>query len=289
MEYPVPLALAAPVHAPPAGPGWISEPKYDGHRTALWRTEDTVILQSRSGRTVTPVWMDIALAGMDLPASTVLDGEICIYLDGRLDFSAVQARAASTPARARLLEEQHPASYAVFDLLRHPVHGDVRQRPWRERRVLLEEIVAPLGPPIQVVPYTEDRAEAELWFEVLAEHGVEGLVWKRTNGRYEGGKRAWRKQRHTHSVDCEVVGYTGSAARPKHLAVRLPDGRTVLSQTLTGTLSAQIAARLGEAVPGRRARTSGGEPYTAIEPDLLVVEVAAGTTRHQVATVLRAL
>ena len=38
----------------------------------------------------------------------------CIWRDGRLDFAAVQSRAASTAARARLLAEQFPASYAVW-------------------------------------------------------------------------------------------------------------------------------------------------------------------------------
>ena len=37
-----------------------------------------------------------------------------IWRDGRLDFAAVQSRAASTAARARLLAEQFPASYAVW-------------------------------------------------------------------------------------------------------------------------------------------------------------------------------
>ncbi|MET7519694.1 hypothetical protein ABZS88_41225 [Streptomyces sp. NPDC005480] len=46
----------------------------DGHRTALWRDAETVRLQARSGRTVTAAWTDIALAGMELPPGTVLDG-----------------------------------------------------------------------------------------------------------------------------------------------------------------------------------------------------------------------
>ncbi|MFB7983823.1 hypothetical protein [Streptomyces vinaceus] len=52
-----------------------------------------------------------------------------IWRDGALDFSAVEARAASTPARARELAAALPATYAVFDLLAHPDLGDVRGRP----------------------------------------------------------------------------------------------------------------------------------------------------------------
>lgn len=286
VEFPVPLALAAPVHAPPKGP-YVAEWKVDGHRTALWRTADSVILQARSGRNVTTAWMDLAVAGMALEPGTILDGEACVYVDGRLDFSAAQSRAASTPARARELAASFPASYVAFDVLAHPALGDVRTRPWSDRRLLLEELVTPLGPPIQVVPATEDREEAALWFEALADRGVEGLVWKLKSGRYQSGKRAWLKQRHTHTEDCPVVGYTGPPARPRHLAVQLPDGRIVLSQTLPGSLAAQVARRLADADDEGTGGTSSGDTYTAVAHDLVVVEVVAGTTRHAVATVTR--
>ncbi|MYW67193.1 DNA ligase [Streptomyces sp. SID8379] len=258
MEFPVPLALAAPIQAPPTGP-YAAEWKIDGHRQAMWRTADTVILQARSGNNVTTARMDLAVAGMSLRPGPILDGEACIYVGERIDFSAAQSRAASTPARARELAAALPASYVAFDVISHPDLGDVRMRPWRERRALLDDLVSPLGPPIQVVPATEDRETADLWFEALADRGVEGLVWKLTSGRYEGGKRKWLKQRHTQTVDCAVVGFTGPAARPRHLVVRLPDERVVRSQALTGPLAAEIAAHLAAAGPGRRARTRDGE------------------------------
>ncbi|WP_280882739.1 hypothetical protein [Streptomyces pseudovenezuelae] len=67
------VALARPVTQLPTGPH-AYEIKVDGHRTVLWRTEDGVRLQSRTGRDVTALWMDLALAAMRLPPGTVLDG-----------------------------------------------------------------------------------------------------------------------------------------------------------------------------------------------------------------------
>lgn len=66
------------------------------------------------------------VAGMQLPAGVVLDGEAVVYVGGRIDFGAAQSRANSTPTRARLLAERHPAHYAVFDVLADAEHGDVR-------------------------------------------------------------------------------------------------------------------------------------------------------------------
>lgn len=39
MEYPVKVALARPVPVLPSGAAWWFEPKFDGHRTVLRRTE----------------------------------------------------------------------------------------------------------------------------------------------------------------------------------------------------------------------------------------------------------
>lgn len=44
-----------------------------------------------------------------LPPTTVLDGEVVIYANRKIDFEAAQSRAASTPARARRLAEDLPA------------------------------------------------------------------------------------------------------------------------------------------------------------------------------------
>ncbi|MFE3168943.1 hypothetical protein [Streptomyces sp. NPDC059224] len=75
MDFPVDVALAELVPILPVGPGWRYEMKFDGHRTVVWREKDTVRLQARSGRDVTAVWMDLALAAFDmLPPGVVLDG-----------------------------------------------------------------------------------------------------------------------------------------------------------------------------------------------------------------------
>lgn len=286
MEYPVAVAEAQSVRVLPRGPGWWYEPKYDGHRLVMWRGEDTVRLQAgRTGRDVTAVWADLARAGMDLEAGTVLDGEAVIARDGVLDFSAVQARAASSAARARLLSEQLPANFAVWDVLARRGE-DVRSRPYTGRRALMLEVLAGQPPPIQPVPATDDPELALLWYDALQPAGIEGLVCKRADGVYRRG-RIWTKIRHAETVDAAVVGYTGPVSRPRALAVRLPGGRVLLSQRLTAPVASAAAAALVASAPGPRARTHAGDAYTPIEVDL-VVEVLAGTTaRHAVVTVTR--
>ncbi|MFD3517451.1 ATP-dependent DNA ligase [Streptomyces sp. NPDC058657] len=260
----------------------------DGDRLTIERAAHHVVVRSKSGRVVTGAWLDLAAAAMDLPSGVLLDGEGVIYRDGRLDFGAVRQRASAGAARAAALIRRLPASYAAFDILRHPAHGGLlTARPYRERRRILVESLAPLGPPLQAVPMTEDLDVARLWREKLRPQGIEGLVLKRLDGAFLRGRtEAWLKIRHADTVDAVVVGYTGTPAYPAALVVRLPEGREMRSRRLTAPVRRDIAAHLQGQEPSPSARTEDGDPYTLCPPELLV-EVLAGTTRHATVTVTR--
>ncbi|MFF8656792.1 ATP-dependent DNA ligase [Streptomyces huasconensis] len=283
MEYPVGVALAASVAKLPRGAGWWYEPKFDGDRAVLWR-RDTVRIQTRAGRNATAQWLDIATAAMNLPPDTVLDGEAVIWRDGRIDFGAVRSRASARGRRLTDLLHRYPASYAAFDCLML-AGQDLRPRPYAERRAALLEALADARPPIQAVPATDDPEVALAWYEHLPEQGIEGIVAKQASSPYRAA-RIWKKIRHSETTDAVVVGYVGPADRPRRAAVRLPDGRRVLSQALTPLVAAEVARLAAESGPGQRARTDDGEEYTATGAGM-VVEVEAGTTRHATVAVLR--
>ncbi|WP_097982763.1 ATP-dependent DNA ligase [Streptomyces sp. f150] len=287
MEYPIRPALAQAAPVIPDGPGWWYEPKFDGHRTILRRTDDTVILYARSGRVVTSHWMDLAVAGMALPPGTTLDGEAVIWKSGKVDFAAAQSRAASTITRARALAAQHPASYAVWDVLEHPERGQVTSLPYTERRQLLVDLLHDIPPPIQAVPATDDRAVAIAWYEGLQEQGIEGIVAKKETTPYPLGRRGWLKVRHADTEDALVVGYLGPRRRPHRVALAIGDegGPIRLSARLDPVLAGRIADALtaAETLGERRAE---GETYTRVD-GYLTVEVLAGSGRHGTLTVTR--
>ncbi|MEV5854605.1 ATP-dependent DNA ligase [Streptomyces anulatus] len=287
MEYPVKVALAQAVPVIPDGPDWWYEPKFDGHRTILRRTEETVILYARSGRVVTSHWMDLAVAGMGLQPGTTLDGEAVIWRGGKIDFGAAQSRAASSVTRARALAAHHPASYAAWDVLEHPQLGQTTQLPYTERRASLLDLLHDIPPPIQAVPATDDRTVAVAWYEGLQEQGIEGIVAKKGSASYPAGRRDWIKVRHAETEDALVVGYLGPRRRPRRLALAVGDegGPIRLSARLDPVLAGRIADVLtaAEVVGERRAE---GETYTRVESDL-IVEVLAGSGRHGTLTVTR--
>ncbi|MFD7834514.1 hypothetical protein [Streptomyces sp. NPDC059761] len=112
-------------------------------------------------------------------------------------------------------------------------------------------------------------------------------VQERAVSPYWGGQRIWQKTWHSEMVDAAVLGYTGTAARPRHLVVALPGGRIARSQRLSPRLASEVGAVLGTGVARAPGRMEDGEPYVAAAVGL-VVEVAAGTTRHPVVTAVRA-
>ncbi|GGS97662.1 DNA ligase [Streptomyces toxytricini] len=288
------VALAASVRTLPRGAGLAYEPKFDGHRLVVIRNPEGVVLQARSGRIVSSAFPDLVAAALQLPADTVLDGEVVVWNAGRTDFALVQRRAAAaSAARAAVLAQSHPASYAAFDVLE--LAGlDVRARPYERRRALLVDLLLPLGPPLQPVPMTTDPELAATWYETLPASGIEGLVVKRLDQPYPAGRRGWQKLRHTEVRDAAVVGYTGTVRRPQALVLVLPAGdeTPVVSSPLTaglrGELAAELAARGAEApqVSTATAVGVGDVAYRVLDPPL-AAEVRHTSTRHPPPEVLR--
>ncbi|MGW7363034.1 ATP-dependent DNA ligase [Streptomyces sp. NPDC054841] len=285
------VALAEPVSALPRGEGLAYEPKFDGHRMLIFKLDGAAVLQARSGRIVTGAFPDLAEAAQPLADGTVLDGEVVIWTGGRIDFAAVQRRAAATAARAGILARRLPASYAAFDLLAEGGE-DLRSAPYSLRRERLVGLLGPLGPPLQPVPMTTDPETAATWYETLTAAGIEGLVVKHLRQPYRAGSRDWRKLRHTDVHDAAVVGFTGPADRPAALVLVLADDDTpIVSSPLPPALRARVGGVLAGREPGTPAGTAmaigvGEVPYRAVAPGLLA-EVERGTTRHTVVTVLR--
>jgi ATP-dependent DNA ligase len=92
----------------PEGPDWTYEVKFDGYRAIGVKTNRNAIIYSRNGKNFNNRYPHLAEALGDLPADTVMDGEVVALDDsGRPDFHALQHFKASA---SRI-------HYFVFDLL----------------------------------------------------------------------------------------------------------------------------------------------------------------------------
>jgi bifunctional non-homologous end joining protein LigD len=97
-------------------------------------------------------------------------------------------------------------SYKTWDLQKRP---SSLKEPLDRRRELLERKILPkLEEPIRYL--SEMRATLPELIEVATEHGLEGLVAKRRDSRYEPQQRsgAWRKMRINKAQEFVIGGYT---------------------------------------------------------------------------------
>jgi ATP-dependent DNA ligase len=125
----------------PAKFGGLSfEPKWDGFRCIVFRDGDEVELTSRNTKPLTRYFPDLVEAvRRQLPERCVLDGEVFVAIEDRLEFEVLQERIHPAKSRVDMLSEKTPAGFVAFDLL---ALGDesYADRPFRERRAALEHV-----------------------------------------------------------------------------------------------------------------------------------------------------
>jgi ATP-dependent DNA ligase len=80
-------------------------------------------------------------------------------------------------------------------------------RPQRERRAALEELLAKVEPPVYLTPMTRDRDVAAEWLRRFEGAGLDGVIAKPADATYQPGKRAMFKIKHARTADCVVAGF----------------------------------------------------------------------------------
>lgn len=207
VEPPIEPMLARAMPQLPDGVGWLYEPKWDGFRALVFRDGDEVYIQSRDRKPLDRYFPELGEPlRSNLPQRCVLDGEIVIASDGRLDFEALLLRIHPAKSRVTMLAEQTPAAYVAWDLL---AMGDesLMQTGQAERRSQLERALAGAQPPVHLTPSTRDRATAADWFTRFEGAGLDGVIAKEEGAVYEPGKRRMRKIKHVRTADCVVAGF----------------------------------------------------------------------------------
>lgn len=195
----------------PVGPGWQYEPKWDGFRALAFRDGDEVIINSRNQRPLTRYFPELvpALRAID-PKRIVLDGEVVIFVDTGMDFETLQLRLHPAASRVERLAREIPASFVAFDVLADG-EEDLRQKPLRERRSRLEQLLRSARPPVHLSPITDDPKLALGWLQRYDGAGLDGLVAKRVDETYKAGERAMIKVKQQRTVDCVVGGFRWSS------------------------------------------------------------------------------
>jgi ATP-dependent DNA ligase len=231
----------------------------------------------------------------------VLDGELIVARrdthGDRLDWDALSERIHPAASRVRMLAEHTPARFIAFDLLALD-DQDLRATSFAQRRAQLEHLDL-AGEGLHTTPTTGDAEIAREWLRVFEGAGLDGVIGKDANGRYQEGKRAMLKIKHSRTADCVVAGlrwHTGTepgtavgslllglhdehgvlhhvgvvgafpAAQRRELADRLADLRTGGEHPWLGP-----DAEDGRRLPGSINRwRSGEQPWEPLRPERVI-------------------
>ena len=248
--------------------GWVFELKLDGYRLLASKTGGEPLLLTRNGNDYTEVFPEIARAVKALPLDDcIIDGEV-VVLDaaGKPSFAKLQQRGRLTsPIDVRLAAVQLPATFYAFDLLAYE-DFDLRSLPLVQRKRLLMEAVPTLGP-VRSLDHVERDGEAFL--EQVTALGLEGIIAKKADAPYRGGRSAqWLKIKAQRTGDFVIVGFTEPRGARAHLgALQLADvvnGALVYAGRVgTGFSDALLGELKGLVDPAIRAQAPCAGPVAA--------------------------
>jgi bifunctional non-homologous end joining protein LigD len=215
---PVKPMMATAARTLPTGVDWSYEVKWDGYRAQIVKDGSRLMLASRNIKDITETFGGVAQAAAGLAArDAIVDGEIvALDAEGHPSFQALHH--ASTEGLAVV--------FYAFDLL-HLNGKDLTKTPLDGRRAALAPLVAGsallLSEPL---PGTSSEIAA-----AVRQLGLEGVVAKRRQSRYEPGRRsdAWIKVRFATHQELIVGGYKPSPGGFDSLVVGYYEGKRLLS------------------------------------------------------------
>ena len=219
----------------PDDPGWSYELKLDGYRAVAFKRDGKVQLRSRNDKDFASRYPAVVKGLAKLPDNTVIDGEVVAFdEEGRPSFNALQNYGPSSG----------PVVYYVFDVM-ILAGKDVTNRSLDERRRLLEQKVLPkMTEPVRYAAPLD--ATLPVLIESVKSHGLEGLVAKQRDGRYEPGLRSgvWMKMRVDRGQEFVIGGYTRGTTTFDALVFGYYAGKDLIyvSRTRNGFTPASRAA-----------------------------------------------
>ncbi|WP_426975757.1 ATP-dependent DNA ligase [Pseudarthrobacter sp. O4] len=207
---------------------WQFELKWDGVRSLVVADATQVRLISRNGIDMSATYPELTDRSCWPERDFIADGEIiAVGPAGRPDFGLLQGRMKLTkPSDVARAQPSTPVRLMLFDLLSDGGE-DLRRLPLAKRRGRLEKFFQPSGCPVELSAVIDGEVTHIL--ESAQELGLEGVMAKRTDGRYVGQRsRSWLKLKFERTQEVVVGGWRpGKGGRSQSvgsLLLGIPDG-----------------------------------------------------------------
>ena len=206
---------------------YAAEWKWDGIRVQLVHAGGETRLYSRTGDDISGSFPDIAEA---FRVRAVLDGELLVRgeaqgagleVDSAASFNALQQRLGRKTVSQKMLGA-YPAFVRLYDIL-FDEDEDLRELPWEQRRVRLEDFVPRLHPDrfdVSQLIQADNFEQLEDLRLNARDVAIEGIMLKRRDSPYVAGRRTglWYKwKRDPLTADCVLMyAQRGSGKRSSY-------------------------------------------------------------------------
>jgi len=277
-------ALATLEVRAPSSKGWLHEVKFDGYRIQMHIQETGVRLLTRRGHDWTDRFHSLVVAGATIKAhSAILDGEVIVpTAEGRSDFAALEAELGAKRSDRLLLY--------LFDVMY--VDGfDLRHVALFDRRRILAALLDGLDERIRCSEFIE--GDGRTIFKNACDLGIEGIVSKRRDSRYQSGRTtAWMKATCRKRDTFRVAGIAFKAGKFDGLYLARPSGKQLLyagkvergfdDQTARTLVSELIPLKAGKSplsTPIRKPKATWVKPAVSVDVEYRAL-TGDGLLRH---------
>lgn len=186
---------------------YIFELKLDGERCIAYPDGIGTDLRNKRNVKLLPKVPELSQIHKCVKKRCILDGELIVLINGKPDFSSVQARSLmSNTFKIELAAKKTPASFIAYDILY--LNGEkLTGIPLIERKKLLADNVKKENALFAVSRYS-DGIGTKL-YEQTKQLDLEGIVAKRKDSRYYFDKRTkdWIKIKYLKDDDFIICGY----------------------------------------------------------------------------------
>ncbi|HSP88220.1 MAG TPA: DNA ligase D [Ignavibacteriaceae bacterium] len=178
---------------------WIFEIKWDGYRAVAEIEEGEVNLHSRNNISFNQKYFPIVETLKTFDVNVIFDGEVVIVDDfGKSSFQLLQNFQKS--GKGKLV-------YYIFDIL-HLDGVNLTNLPLTKRKEILK-IVLPAD--LKNIRFSDHIfGDGENFYKVAEERGLEGILAKRADSKYEIGRRSknWLKIKTRKRQEAVICGFT---------------------------------------------------------------------------------
>ena len=172
--------------APFSGDGWLFEPKWDGFRAMCYVQKGKVRFLSRNKRSLTEKFPELQSIAREVSAvGAIFNGEIvAIDAEGMPSFEGLRSRKRGSGLAV---------VFYAFDLL-YLDGRNFMDEPLLDRKRALRKLVPKRRCPGRIRYTDHVLRDGKGFFKKLERFGLEGMVAKRANSRYRGGRtQVWLK------------------------------------------------------------------------------------------------